>query len=101
MPICSRWSQGIKAVAIYRDGSKKAQPLNARAKKEEAARRRDEGEKASQSGCRGSPLQRLPMKLEARIGVMLRLTPAQQAFALASRAHPQGCATEIAKAQVQ
>src|SRR6476469_4167746 len=39
------WKMGIKAVAIYRDGSKKAQPLMAAAKKEEAARRGTKGEK--------------------------------------------------------
>src|SRR5476649_1459634 len=38
------WKMGIKAVAIYRDGSKKAQPLMAASKKEEAARRGTKGE---------------------------------------------------------
>jgi ribonucleoside-diphosphate reductase alpha chain len=33
------WKLGLKAVAVYRDGSKKAQPLMAAARKEEAARR--------------------------------------------------------------
>src|SRR5690349_336630 len=41
------WKLGLKAVAIYRDGSKKAQPLMAAAKKEEAARRGTKGEKAA------------------------------------------------------
>jgi ribonucleoside-diphosphate reductase alpha chain len=39
------WKMGLKAVAIYRDGSKKAQPLMAAAKKEEAARRGTRDEK--------------------------------------------------------
>ncbi|HLW53021.1 MAG TPA: vitamin B12-dependent ribonucleotide reductase [Candidatus Angelobacter sp.] len=40
------WKMGLKAVAIYRDGSKKAQPLMAAAKKEEAARRGTRDERA-------------------------------------------------------
>src|SRR6516162_2519781 len=39
------WKLGLKAVAIYRDGSKKAQPLMAAAKKEDAARRGTRSEK--------------------------------------------------------
>src|SRR5215471_10426626 len=39
------WKMGLKAVAIYRDGSKKAQPLMAAAKKEEAAKRGTRDEK--------------------------------------------------------
>jgi ribonucleoside-diphosphate reductase alpha chain len=39
------WKLGLKAVAIYRDGSKKAQPLMAAAKKEDAARRGTRGER--------------------------------------------------------
>ena len=38
------WKLGLKAVAIYRDGSKKSQPLMAAAKKEEAAKRGTRGE---------------------------------------------------------
>jgi ribonucleoside-diphosphate reductase alpha chain len=41
------WKMGLKAVAIYRDGSKKAQPLMAAAKKEEAARRGTRDEKTA------------------------------------------------------
>ena len=44
------WKMGIKAVAIYRDGSKKAQPLMAASKKEEAARRGTKGEKTARGG---------------------------------------------------
>jgi ribonucleoside-diphosphate reductase alpha chain len=43
------WKMGLKAVAIYRDGSKKAQPLMAAAKKEEAARRGTRDEKNDKS----------------------------------------------------
>src|SRR5258707_12958267 len=39
------WKLGLKAVAIYRDGSKKAQPLMAASSKDEAARRGTRGEK--------------------------------------------------------
>src|SRR5258708_36931979 len=39
------WKMGLKAVAIYRDGSKKAQPLMAASSKDEAARRGTRGEK--------------------------------------------------------
>jgi ribonucleoside-diphosphate reductase alpha chain len=40
------WKLGLKAVAIYRDGSKKAQPLMAAQNKEEAAKRGTRDEKA-------------------------------------------------------
>src|SRR5258707_6893034 len=39
------WKLGLKAVAVYRDGSKKAQPLMAASSKDEAARRGTRGEK--------------------------------------------------------
>ena len=39
------WKMGLKAMAIYRDGSKKAAP--GRRQKEEAARRGTKGEKRS------------------------------------------------------
>jgi ribonucleoside-diphosphate reductase alpha chain len=61
------WKMGLKAVAIYRDGSKKAQPLMAAAKKEEAARR----------GTRDEKL-RLPVEDIA----WAALSPDQKAFAL-------------------
>jgi ribonucleoside-diphosphate reductase alpha chain len=70
------WKLGLKAVAIYRDGSKKAQPLMAAAKKEEAARRGTKGEKAAA----------VPVAVAAPISkeesAFARLTPEQQAFAL-------------------
>ncbi|HSM88034.1 MAG TPA: hypothetical protein VLT16_17905, partial [Candidatus Limnocylindrales bacterium] len=68
------WKLGLKAVAIYRDGSKKAQPLMAAAKREEAARRGTRGEKISG----GVPL--APISREE--SAFARLTPEQQAFAL-------------------
>jgi ribonucleoside-diphosphate reductase alpha chain len=59
------WKMGLKAVAVYRDGSKKAQPLMAAAKKEDAARR-------------GTRSERLPSEDIAWAG----LSPEQKAFAL-------------------
>src|SRR6202012_4638342 len=40
------WRLGIKAVAIYRDGSKKAQPLMAASSRDEAAKRGTRAESA-------------------------------------------------------
>jgi ribonucleoside-diphosphate reductase alpha chain len=67
------WKMGIKAVAIYRDGSKKAQPLMAAAKKEEAARRGTKGEKTAVAVA-------APMSKEE--SAFARLAPEQQAFAM-------------------
>src|SRR5215813_1761331 len=64
------WKLGLKAVAIYRDGSKKAQPLMAAAKKEEAARRGTRGERGPATS---------QSKDESDFA---RLTPEQQAFAV-------------------
>src|SRR5258707_12303576 len=44
-PYIHSWKLGLKAVAVYRDGSKKAQPLMAASSKDEAARRGTRGEK--------------------------------------------------------
>ncbi len=41
------WKLGLKAVAIYRDGSKKAQPLMAASSRDEAAKRGTRGKKTS------------------------------------------------------
>jgi ribonucleoside-diphosphate reductase alpha chain len=70
------WKLGLKAVAIYRDGSKKAQPLMAAAKKEEAARRgtRDENNDKNDRTAR----QRLPVEDVA----WAALSVEQKAFAL-------------------
>src|SRR5215475_11569162 len=62
------WKLGLKAVAIYRDGSKKAQPLMAASSRDEAARRGTRGERAP-----------VISKEESDFG---RLTPEQQAFAM-------------------
>src|SRR6266700_2777013 len=64
------WKMGIKAVAIYRDGSKKAQPLMAASSKDEAARRGTRGEKLAP-----------PTTEEAAFA---KLTPEQQDVALAA-----------------
>jgi len=64
------WKMGLKAVAIYRDGSKKAQPLMAAQNKEEAAKRGTRAEKAAP-----------PTTEEAAFA---RLTLEQQAMALAA-----------------
>src|SRR5437762_8313223 len=64
------WKMGLKAVAIYRDGSKKAQPLMAAQNKEEAAKRGTRGEKA------------VPATTEET--AFTKLTPEQQAMALAA-----------------
>jgi ribonucleoside-diphosphate reductase alpha chain len=64
------WKLGLKAVAIYRDGSKKAQPLMAAAKKEEAARRGTRAEKVE--------------VLTPEMAAFAKLLPEQQAVALAA-----------------
>src|SRR5260370_6667473 len=64
------WKLGLKAVAIYRDGSKKAQPLMAAAKKEEAARRGTRNERAA------------TISISKEESDFARLAPEQQAFAL-------------------
>src|SRR5437899_3522980 len=64
------WKMGLKAVAIYRDGSKKAQPLMAAQNKEEAAKRGTRGEK------------NVPATTEE--AAFARLTPEQQAMAFAA-----------------
>src|SRR5262249_470622 len=68
------WKLGLKAVAIYRDGSKKAQLLMAAAKKEEAARRGTRGERAPVTG--------LSLSMSKDEADFARLSPEQQAFAL-------------------
>jgi ribonucleoside-diphosphate reductase alpha chain len=65
------WKFGLKAVAIYRDGSKKAQPLMAAASRDEAAKRGTKTEKAA------------PV-LSAAEAAFAQLTPEQQSMALAA-----------------
>ncbi|HKW75710.1 MAG TPA: vitamin B12-dependent ribonucleotide reductase [Terriglobales bacterium] len=81
------WKLGLKAVAIYRDGSKKAQPLMAAAKKEEAARRGTKGEKA--------PVGVVATPVSKEESAFARLTPEQQAFALEVVRLANGAAKEI------
>jgi ribonucleoside-diphosphate reductase alpha chain len=69
------WKLGIKAVAIYRDGSKKAQPLMAASSRDEAAKRGTRGEKditATQRPLSGAELD------------FQKLSPEQQSMALAA-----------------
>src|SRR5947209_3652217 len=63
------WKMGLKAVAIYRDGSKKAQPLMAAQNREEAAKRGTREEK---------------IVLTAEDQAWMKLTPEQKAMALSA-----------------
>jgi len=67
------WKLGLKAVAIYRDGSKKAQPLMAASSRDEAARRGTRGEHAANQ----RPLSGTELEFQ-------KLSPEQQAIALAA-----------------
>jgi ribonucleoside-diphosphate reductase alpha chain len=67
------WKLGLKAVAIYRDGSKKAQPLMAASSRDEAARRGTRGENA----VAARPLSLAELDFQ-------KLSPEQQAIALAA-----------------
>jgi ribonucleoside-diphosphate reductase alpha chain len=69
------WKLGLKAVAVYRDGSKKAQPLMAASSRDEAAKRGTRGEKditATQRPLSGAELE------------FQKLSPEQQTMALAA-----------------
>jgi ribonucleoside-diphosphate reductase alpha chain len=77
------WKLGLKAVAIYRDGSKKAQPLMAASSRDEAAKRGTRTEKAA------APV------LTAAEAAFARLTPEQQGFALEVVRIANGAAKEI------
>jgi ribonucleoside-diphosphate reductase alpha chain len=66
------WKLGLKAVAIYRDGSKKAQPLMAASSRDEAAKRGTRAEKAA-----------VPV-LSAAEQDFQKLSAEQQAMALAA-----------------
>jgi ribonucleoside-diphosphate reductase alpha chain len=92
------WKLGLKAVAIYRDGSKKAQPLMAAAKREEAARRGTKGEKtAAGSSSAGTPLAlpAIAVPISKEESAFARLTPEQQAFALEVVRIANGASKEI------
>jgi ribonucleoside-diphosphate reductase alpha chain len=69
------WKMGLKAVAIYRDGSKKAQPLMAASSRDEAAKRGTRTEHAAASTQR--PLSGAETDFQ-------KLSPEQQAMALAA-----------------
>ncbi|MGC2694874.1 MAG: vitamin B12-dependent ribonucleotide reductase, partial [Candidatus Angelobacter sp.] len=69
------WKLGLKAVAIYRDGSKKAQPLMAASSRDEAARRGTKLERTA--GETQRPLSGAEMDFQ-------KLSPEQQAIALAA-----------------
>ena len=69
------WKLGLKAVAIYRDGSKKAQPLMAASSRDEAAKRGTRGEKDITATQR--PLSGAEMDFQ-------KLSPEQQTMALAA-----------------
>jgi ribonucleoside-diphosphate reductase alpha chain len=66
------WKLGIKAVAIYRDGSKKAQPLMAASSRDEAAKRGTKEATATQRPLSGPEMD------------FQKLSPEQQAMALAA-----------------
>src|SRR5258708_1817794 len=63
------WKLGLKAVAIYRDGSKKAQPLMAASSRDEAAKR---GTRETQRPLSGAEME------------FQKLSPEQQTMALAA-----------------
>ncbi|HLY99680.1 MAG TPA: vitamin B12-dependent ribonucleotide reductase, partial [Candidatus Angelobacter sp.] len=76
------WKLGLKAVAIYRDGSKKAQPLMAASSKDEAAKRGTKGEKAVAA-------------LSPADQTWAALAPEQKTFALEVVRLANGAASEI------
>jgi ribonucleoside-diphosphate reductase alpha chain len=73
------WKLGLKAVAIYRDGSKKAQPLMAASSRDEAARR---GTKSDKAGERDAFATQRP--LSGAEQDFQKLSPEQQDMALAA-----------------
>ncbi len=72
------WKLGLKAVAIYRDGSKKAQPLMAASSRDEAAKR---GTKFERTAAGASETQRPLSGAEMEFQ---KLSPEQQTMALAA-----------------
>src|SRR5262249_35022780 len=66
------WKLGLKAVAIYRDGSKKAQPLMAASSRDEAAKRGTRAEHTTQRPLSGAEME------------FQKLSPEQQTMALAA-----------------
>jgi ribonucleoside-diphosphate reductase alpha chain len=80
------WKLGLKAVAIYRDGSKKAQPLMAASSRDEAAKRGTRAEKAPAAVA-------VPVSREE--SAFARLSAEQQQFALEVVRLANGAAKEI------
>jgi ribonucleoside-diphosphate reductase alpha chain len=77
------WKLGLKAVAIYRDGSKKAQPLMAASSRDEAAKRGTKFEKtAAGAGERDITATQRPLS-GAELDFQ-KLSPEQQGMALAA-----------------
>jgi ribonucleoside-diphosphate reductase alpha chain len=77
------WKLGLKAVAIYRDGSKKAQPLMAASSRDEAAKRGTRDAGATQRPLSGAELE------------FQKLSAQQQGFALEVVRLANGAAKEI------
>src|SRR6476620_5560336 len=78
------WKLGLKAVAIYRDGSKKAQPLMAASSRDEAAKRGTRFEKTAAGAGERDALATTQRPLSGPELEFQKLSPEQQALALAA-----------------
>ena len=76
------WKMGLKAVAIYRDGSKKAQPLMAATKRDEAARRGTKNEKTAAGAGERTAAVPVAAPMSKEESTFAKLSPEQQAFAM-------------------
>ncbi len=72
------WKMGLKAVAIYRDGSKKAQPLMAASSKDEAARRGTRGEKLAAATAEEAAFAKLSVEQQATALAAVRMPTAEE-----------------------